>query len=344
VQRATDHSPVPLTDGGAADRDGGSVGSDGGRKRRVVLNPASGSGDHAPRVRELAAERGYTVVETGREGHAIELARAAAEEGVTRLAACGGDGTLREVAEGLVAADALGAVRLGVLPAGTANVFAGDVGIRDVEHGFELLEAGEVRDIDLGMADDEPFVKSCVAGLTAVTSAATTPDMKARFGPLAFVITGVQQAASFEGLRLDVEAVGGERTEDETAGDRDDGTEALAWSGEALCVLVGNARRFARELGQANVEDGLFDVTLIERTPASDAVAEAIAQQLLGRDTEHVTRQKARRLRIVGRGDGPIDFSLDGEIRSHDRLDLRVHPDPLRVCVGPDYEPEPTVE
>jgi diacylglycerol kinase (ATP) len=298
-----------------------------GATRRVIMNPVSGSGDHAPTVRRLAERHGYSVVETEAAGDGADLARAAAADGVAVLAACGGDGTVHEIVAGLADADALDAVRFGIIPAGTANIFADDIGVRSIEDGFDLLENGPVRDIDVGFADGVPFIKSCIAGLTADTSAATTSDMKARFGPLAFVITGVQQATDFEGLALDIDAVTdeGERT----------------WSGEALSVLVGNARRFEKELGQANVEDGLFEVTLIEQMPPGEAVAEAIAQQLLGRDTEHVTHLKAERLAIESRT-GTVDFSLDGEIYSRDSLTLAVRPAALSVCVGPDYDPAPT--
>ena len=296
-------------------------------KRRVIMNPVSGGGDHAPTVRRLAERHGYSVVETEAESDGVALARAAATDGVDVLAACGGDGTVHEIVTGLADSDALDTVRFGVVPAGTANIFASDIGVRSIEHAFDLLETGDVRDIDVGFADDVPFIKSCIAGLTADTSAATTSDMKERFGPLAFVITGVQQATDFEGLALDIDAV------------TDEGEQT--WSGEALCVLVGNARRFAKELGQANVEDGLFEVTLIEQMPPGEAVAEAIAQQLLGRDTEHVTHLTAERITIESRAE-TVDFSLDGEIYSRDRLTLTVRPAALSVCVGPDYDPAPT--
>jgi diacylglycerol kinase (ATP) len=304
----------------------GDSGPPDGAKRRVIMNPVSGNGDHAPTVRRLAERHGYSVVETAATGDGADLARAAADDGVAVLAACGGDGTVHEIVAGLADADALDTVRFGVVPVGTANIFAGDIGVRDIEHAFSLLETGETRQIDIGFADDTPFVKSCIAGLTADTSAATTSDMKERFGPLAFVITGVQQATSFEGLALDIDAV---TTEGEHT-----------WSGEALSVLVGNARRFEKELGQANVEDGLFEVTLIEQMPPGEAVAEAIAQQLLGRDTEHVTHLTAERLAIESRA-GTVDFSLDGEIYSRDSLTLTVRSAALSVCVGPDYDPAP---
>lgn len=297
-----------------------------GVNRRVILNPQSGGGKHAPKVRRLAAERGYSLVETEAAGDAVELGKKAATDGITVLAACGGDGTVQEVVRGLAAADALDAVRFGILPAGTANVVAGDIGVRSIEHGFSLLEIGEARDIDIGFADDIPFIKSCIAGLTASTSAATTSEMKSRFGPLAFFITGIRQSQTFDGLELDIDAT------------TDEGRQT--WSGTALSVLVGNARRFTRGLGQANVEDGLFTVTIVKQIPASSMVAEAITQQLFRRDTENVTHLKAERLTIESTA-GEIDFSLDGEIHTRDRLGLRVRPAALTICVGPTYEPDP---
>lgn len=318
-----------MTRTGEAGQSNGTRSSDGatGSERRVIMNPTSGTGEHASEVRQLAERWGYSVDETEHAGHAVTLAADAVAAGVKVLAACGGDGTLREVIQGLRKAEALDDVRVGVIPAGTANIVAADLGIESIEHGFEVLETGERRDIDLGIADDDVFVKSCIAGLTADASAATTSDVKARFGPLAFVITGIQQARSFAPLDLHIEAV----TDD----------EEWTWSGSAVCVLVGNTRRFANRIGQANVEDSLFDVTLVEEMPSSDLVTEAIGQQLLGRDTEHVTRMNARRLTVVGT-EAAIDFSLDGEIHTADRLDLRVLPGALSVRVGAEYDPTPT--
>ena len=299
-------------------------------ERWLILNPTSGTADHIDQVRRLGADRGYHVEETEREGHAIVLAREAVADGVDLLAVAGGDGTLHEVIQGLVDADALDEVTLGVLPAGTENIFATNIGVTDIEHGFDVLETGERRRIDVGIAGDELFMVSCVAGLPADASVATSGELKERFGSLAFVIAGVQEIATFDGLHIELSAVSnGEET---------------TWSGEALCALVGNVRRFAKEGGQANVEDGLFDVVIIERMPGSDLVAEAVAQRLLGQDTEHVLDVQASQLEIDGRYGESIDFSLDGELSAHEQLVLHTRPQALTVCVGPEYDPSPTNE
>jgi diacylglycerol kinase family enzyme len=216
---------------------------------------------------------------------------------------------------------------LSVIPAGTANIFATDMGIAGVEAGFAVLDGGEVRRLDVGIADGEPFMKSCIAGLTADTSAATSDDLKERFGSLAFVITGVERAADFDPLNVEIDAHGR-------------GSE-WSWDGEALCIVIGNARRYVGEVGQANVEDGLLDVTLVEEMPPGSVVTEAIARQLLDRETENVTRLEASHIEIDATGEGPIEFSLDGEIAIHDRLDVAVRRQAVPVRVGPTYDPNP---
>lgn len=297
--------------------------------RWLILNPTSGTADHRERVRRIASEREYRIEETTEAGHATALAKDAAKQGVSLLGVAGGDGTLHEVVQGLVEANALDDVTVGVVPTGTANIFARNIGVTDSDHGFELLETGETRRLDLGMADGEPFLISCIAGLTAEASVAATTELKEKLGSLAFLVTGIQEAMNFEGIQLAVTAVSR-------------GKESM-WSGKALCALVGNSRQFAQEGGQGNVEDGLYDITIVEQMPPSDQLTEVVAHRALGRETEHVTRMKASQIEItVLDGDGII-FSLDGEISRHKQLVLYVRPRALSVRVGESYDPDPTV-
>lgn len=313
-----------------ANRDGATEDS-AGRDRVVVLNPKSGSATHADRIRRLADDRGLAVEETREEGDAVRLAREAAEGGATLVAAAGGDGTVNEVVRGLDEADALGSVTLAVVPAGTGNNFAKNIGVTGIKHAFELVEGGRTRDIDVGTADGRLFLNSCVGGITADASAETTPEMKSRFGVLAYVIGGLRTATEFDGLHLDVKA-----------GPEHEGDSQ--WSGEALFVLVGNGRRFPAEgRTQANMEDGLLEVTIIERMPASDLLSEAAVQRLFGRETDRITHLKSSELEIRSRDDEPINFSLDGEMVEQRLLSLGVRPRLLSIRVGEQYEENPDV-
>jgi YegS/Rv2252/BmrU family lipid kinase len=318
---------MPNDGGGPA---GGRVVADGGvsEDRILVLNPASGNANHRERVRELADETGFTVLETQAEGEARTFGRLAAEAGAEFVAAAGGDGTLNEVARGLDDADALDDVTFGVVPAGTGNNLAGNIGVESIEHAFEILLHGERRDIDVATAEEELFLNSCIAGLTAEASAATSTEMKDRIGTLAYVLSGLREIRDFDALPLAVEATDAER--DET------------WSGEALMVLVGNARRFPEEGGtQANCEDGLLEAAIVERTPPTNLLEEAAVHRLFGDEVEHVTRLRASELRVEVRQDEPVGFSFDGEMSSHGSLTMTTRERALELCVGKSYEPSP---
>lgn len=296
--------------------------------RTLICNPASGTADHAEYVAEKARGKGFAVWETEGAGDGVELGLRAAREDVSEVAVAGGDGTVNEVLRGLVEGDHLEAVTMSVIPCGTANLLAANVGVRDVDHGLALTDRGPVRAVDVGMADGQPFVVSCIAGLPANASTAASSELKGRLGTLAFVVTGVQEAMEFDGLNLSVEAAGEHREE--------------FWEGEAITVLVGNARKFIQGGGQANMEDGLFDVAVVEQMPPSGLVAEAITDRLLGENTDNVTHFRASEVRIRETSDDPITFSRDGELAEHEALTLTNHRGALDLRVGPDYEPDPS--
>jgi diacylglycerol kinase family enzyme len=113
----------------------------------------------------LAGELETDIGETTHRGHATELARAAAEDGVDLIVALGGDGTINEVVNGMLTARPRGDGRvpdLGVVPGGSTNVFARALGLPNdaVEATAVLLDAlheGRRRPVSMGLADDRYF-------------------------------------------------------------------------------------------------------------------------------------------------------------------------------------------
>ncbi|ADJ14648.1 diacylglycerol/lipid kinase family protein [Halalkalicoccus jeotgali] len=293
----------------------------------VVANPVSGGpDDDISEIRELAAEYGFGLAVSEESGDAIELTHEAIEAGAIRVGAYGGDGTINEVVRGIDAANAFESTTLGVLPGGTGNNFAGNIGVESVEHGFSLLAEGETRRIDLGVAGDELFVNSCVCGLTADASEATSSELKGRFGELAYVFNTIDRMRNFESIPLHVHA------ED----------EEVLWDGDAMFVLIGNARRFpAGGRQQANVEDGLFEVTIIEDVSTGQLVRETATRRLLGGEVSSIHRLTAPSLTVDVRREEPVSFSFDGEIDQFNRLPCQVRPRTLAVRVGEGYDPVP---
>jgi diacylglycerol kinase (ATP) len=298
----------------------------------LVLNPKSGSADHAETVRNHAAIKGYTVMPTQREHHAIEIAQRAADSGATEIVAVGGDGTLNEVVKGIRAAGALPDVTVGVIPAGTGNDFATNIGITDIEHGFDVLESGERRALDLGMAGDDPFVNSCIAGITAEASHETSAELKSQIGVMAYVMTTLRLATEFTGIELSASLV--------------DGSEShTVWEGSATVVLVGNGRRFSMSgTEQANIEDGLLDVTIIKDAASLDLAVERLTERLLKNEGENVERFLASSMELCVESDVGAAFSLDGEIVESDSVSLSTQHKALNMYVGEDYEPNPRPE
>ncbi len=299
----------------------------------IVLNPKSGSSDHREAVRNRAAVLGYEVAETDHEGHAIDLATQYATAGATQVVAAGGDGTLNEVVRGVDQAGALPDVTVGVIPVGTGNDFAGNVGIPDLDTAFAVLQDGERRRLDLGMATDRPFVNSCVAGLTADASGKTSDELKARIGVLAYVLTTLREAADFQGIDLTARI------------DPGNGEPETAWEGSAAIVLVGNGRRFTRRGSeQANLEDGLLDVTIVEEAPTATLLGDRVGERLFDAEADYITRLLASSIDFSLAGGDSVTFSLDGELVSFDSLSVRTRRGALRCPVGEAYEPTPVVD
>lgn len=297
----------------------------GAQSRIVVRNPQSGDGKRTRRARELALERGYEVLDSQGGAHTLELAAEAASRADT-VVACGGDGTLNRTVQGVREAGRLDSVSLGVVPAGTGNDFADNIGVRGVEHAFEVIETGEERRLDIGLANGRVFLNSCVGGLTATSSARTSPDLKRRLGVLAYVLTTLSVARDFEALKLHVSA-GPERDP--------------VWTGDALMILVGNGRRFPGEQRrQANMEDGRMNVVIIEDVPKLEYLSTGAADKLLRRGASHLTRVKVPHLHVTHDGE-PVQFSLDGEMVETNELEADSDPRAMSFFVGPSYNPTP---
>ncbi|MFC4248632.1 diacylglycerol/lipid kinase family protein [Natribaculum luteum] len=300
-------------------------------ERVLVLNPVSGSEDHVAHVETLAHEHGFEVRKSEGEGDARQLARAASNEGADLVATAGGDGTVNEVVDGVLATDGLAETTVAVVPAGTGNNFASNVGVESIAEAFDVIEDGERRRIDLGIANGRAFVNSCIGGVTAEASAATTPNGKREYGVLAYVLRTLETISSFDSLPLRVTLEG-----------LDGSSDAERWEGEALFVLVGNCRRFAGvRRTQADVEDGLFEVTIVEEAPPTDLVGQAALERLFDRETTRIVTRRASRVTLESLHDEPVEYSLDGESLEAERLTLETSAERLEVAVGDRYQPDP---
>ena len=126
----------------------------------LIYNPSSGQEDHETQVRSLAANASLKVRCTAAEGDGVDLTREAVEDGASLVVAAGGDGTVNEVVNGLYDANALEQTVLAVIPTGTGNNFAANVGIVGLVHDLD----GQGRrgtGLDDGFGDDGDEVRVC---------------------------------------------------------------------------------------------------------------------------------------------------------------------------------------
>ncbi|MEM8929839.1 MAG: diacylglycerol kinase family protein [Acidobacteriota bacterium] len=162
----------------------------------LIYNPKSGrhgAGGLVPKLVEQLRVSGYdaTPEATRAPGDATEIARRHAVRGDIEVAfAVGGDGTLREVAKGLLDSD----VVLGPLPSGTANVLSISLGLpRRALAAAKAMHEAEPRPIDVGLAGAEPFLMMVSAGLEAAVMKAPNPTLKRWLGPVGIGISGVAE-------------------------------------------------------------------------------------------------------------------------------------------------------
>lgn len=294
--------------------------------RVLVLNPVSGSGEHPPEIRREARERGFEVRETEAAGDGRRLAREAATAGVSLVAVAGGDGTVNEVVHGIAEADAFEAVDVAIVPAGTANLFARSLEITSIDRGFELLDRGNRRRIDVGFAGERPFLNTCLAGVVARAETTAPSGLKRRLGVFAYLVTTLGEFPEYEGIPVEVTFDGGEP-----------GNGSRSWRGDALLVLVGNAFRIPeiRRRDQPSATDGLLEVTVLGDRPPEVTANEGTVSTLLESSLLSVTREETPSLSVRHLERDPITFSLDGELLSATTLDITVRKQCLSLYADP---------
>ncbi len=272
----------------------------------LIVNPAAGQG-RTPEALEalqtsLAPVLGGVVTTQGR-GDAERAAREAAGNGFEAVLAAGGDGTVNEVVNGLLASGAPGgALPLGLAPMGTQNVLAHELGLpaADLDATLALLRAGRTRHIDVGLAGGRYFVLMAGFGFDALVVREVLRPVKALLGPAAYAFATVGALATYRSTQIRL---------------RLDGEEVRS---EAFLVVVANAASYAyRQIKLAPfaaLDDGWLDVCVFERA-RGDRVGFA-SQMMAVLARRHLRDPRVRYYRgkhLVLESDPPIQGQMDGD-------------------------------
>jgi lipid kinase YegS len=260
-------------------------------------------------------QRGHAVEVhvTWNAGDAESMAALAADRGTDVVIACGGDGTLNEVVNGLDGRD----VPLGVVPLGTANDFARQTGIpEDADHAMDVILRRKPVRIDTASMNGRRFLNVSTGGVGAEATAETPADAKASLGPLAYAITAVRKLAGSEVRHASFSSAGFDLDVD------------------FMAFAVGSARVTGGGTimtPDASVTDGLLDLCVIEAMSRRDFAMLSLSVKRgehLGLPGVHYAQLPW--LKVTGTE--PLSVNLDGEgmlVRVCDyrarRADLLVH-------------------
>ena len=294
------------------------------RKVTLISNPKTGRyGSRRIRpIQELASqlESAGVAVDlklTAGPGDATNLAARAARNGSSDVIVAGGDGTINEAIQGLAGTDA----RLGILPRGTANVLARELGLPiDDQEAIAIAAQGKSRKIYLGLAINETtneqrhFILMAGIGLDASVVKRVQPSLKKRIGKGAFWLSGFSHLATWNPQPFTLEINGDNYT--------------------ATFATIGKAARYGGDLAitpGARLDKPEFEVCIIQ-TSSRMRYLRLLSQAMrsgMPRDKPEVCFVTATT--VKAHGDAAVQ--IDGELLGHLPMRFEIAPHSLEVIV-----------
>jgi len=287
----------------------------------IIFNPVAGRRRAALlwRVLDVLAANGIRLdlAETHRAGHAEALAREAARGGASMVVAAGGDGTIAEVANGLMGSGA----RLGVIPLGTANVLAHELALPFAPRAVAAaLAFGRTRTLWPGVArgpdSSRLFVQMLGIGFDAQVVHRLSLPLKRVLGKGAYVVQSLQETwrYKFPPIRLRIDSM-------ET---------------EAASAVISKGRLYGGKFllaPESRPADPGFSVILFGCGGPAAALmyGAALPVGVLGR-APGVRHVRARRIEVIG--NAPIPAQADGDAAGFTPLSVTDAPGPIEVVTG----------
>lgn len=287
---------------------------------RVIVNPAAGQpGDAILSVLYRVfrdAGIAWDLAITHGAGDGVTLARAALRDEPDAIVVYGGDGTVREVASVLAGTD----VPLAILPGGTGNLFAVQMGIPRAMRRSARLIAGEhaLAAVDVGQAGDETFLVAAATGLIADTMEGADRDLKDRMGYPAYLLAGVRKLRDLKPAQYRIRLDNGTLHEGQGIACLVSNTSSVGISGMSVPARGSN-------------QDGLLDVILfhdVDPQTVLSIAAHAIGLEDLAAPLPHRTAAH-----VVIEADPPQLITCDGDLIGRTPVEVAIRPAALKVIV-----------
>ena len=277
----------------------------------IIVNPAA---YNLPNSQSLSAagnrlnQLGWKVnwEETRHPGDAIGIASRAAEKRLPVVFACGGDGTINEIANGLAGSE----TAMAMIRGGVSNIWAREIGIpRHPTAAAQACIEGARRRIDLGKVGDRYFVLMAGYGLDGLVTEKVSLRLKKRIGAAAFALTAIKESIGYQG-KLTTLIMDGERV-----------------TGYLLMLVAGNSRNYgglAQITPEANIDDGLIDVCAFMGRDFGAVIRHFLRVAIRRhRKSKGVIYRRVRNLELMW--EHPIPLHVDGDY---------YHPSPNKIEVA----------
>lgn len=295
----------------------------------IIANPTSGSSvfrhsGHQSTVTFLQ-KQGWQVELwlTEKPGDARTLARQAVEQHIPLVIAAGGDGTINEVIQSLAGSE----TALGVLPAGTVNVWAREMGIPlDPTRAREILVHGKTCSVDLGLVNEHYFLLMVGIGFDGeVTQVVERRSLKKRLGVLGYALAALWFGPAYVGFPVTLKI-----------------DEEQPVRTRALQIVVGNTQLYAgafKFTWLARCDDGLLDLCVVHQNGLWGRLM-MLSDFIFKRERRRVWVRYNTFKKISLETAKPVALQIDGDPAGYTPATISVVPGALKVIVPPETAEE----
>lgn len=291
----------------------------------VVWNPSAGSTDRSESIKQaLQSSSHCRFLETESRKDCIEQVKQSCLEGIEAVIACGGDGTVNSVIEGIMRSEREPV--MGILPLGTGNDFARSLGFQmNPTVAWRQLESGEPQRVDVihysSSIQEGWYLNMLTGGNTGVYMDHLTAEVKRRWGPFCYLRGVIELVHDLQVFQIEI-----------TTDDRP------PQSFSALNVFLANGRMSGGGLSvcpKARYDDGEIDLIVIQDGLPVE-IASLSTDYLVSDYLQHglVTHLKARS--VVIESDPPLPITADGDRIGETTLRVDVLPQALSMIIPAD--------
>lgn len=298
------------------------------KRIKFIINPSSGRQSMEKKVdalSKLLLDDGYILSKffTKKKDDAMKEALETCNEDWDLIIACGGDGTVNEVIEGIMKSKRK--VPISILPSGTVNDFASYLQIpKNIPDYFQMIQKANIIDIDVGRVNSEYFANVAAGGILTSVGYQADVEYKAIFGRLAYYFEGLKEITQdgFNPKPFKARIISDEYNSEE----------------EILLFVISNSSSiggFKNLAPEADVIDGLLDVIIIRKSPMTE-LANIFFNVLTGEHIRHPNVKYFKTKSITIDTDSDVDIDMDGEYAGKLPATFHAIPKALKILVKED--------